>query len=144
MSFVLERDFAVAWRNQPKWIVSRALKARHHGEIQIGSPELARSLTELGLIDEYQLYFRPIVRDQRKPYFAGRRPPLRLTTSERAEDVMKLTYVPAWPRGSPRHDHRCSAWCQCVAPTAAPLIEESLLRLVRNQTIAAGHGSPLD
>ncbi|MEP6884368.1 MAG: dihydrofolate reductase, partial [Gammaproteobacteria bacterium] len=31
-----------------------------------------------------------------KPFFAGPRPPLRLATSERiAEDVMKLTYVPA-------------------------------------------------
>jgi dihydrofolate reductase len=111
-----ERDFAAAWRSQPKWVVSRAsnsvgpnatfiegdleaavraLRAKHSGEIQIGGPELARSLTDLGLIDEYQLYFRPVVLGQGKPYFAGPRPPLRLTTSERIGDMMKLTYVPA-------------------------------------------------
>ena len=111
-----ERDFAAAWRRQPKWVVSRAsksvgpnatliegdlepavraLKAQHSGEIQVGGPELARSLTDLGQIDEYQLYFRPVVLGQGKPYFAGPRPPLRLTTSERIGDMMKLTYVPA-------------------------------------------------
>ena len=112
----VERDFAVAWRTQPKWVMSRtsksvgpnatliegdlevavrALKAQHPGEIQVGGPELAGSLTDLGLIDEYQLYFRPIVLGLGKPYFAGPRPPLRLIASERIEDVMKLTYVPA-------------------------------------------------
>jgi dihydrofolate reductase len=112
----VERDFAAAWRSQPKWVVSRTaqsvgpnatliegdleaavrtLKAQHSGEIRVGGPELALSLTDLGLIDEYQLYFRPVVLGQGKPYFAGPRPPLRLTTSERIEDVMKLTYVPA-------------------------------------------------
>jgi dihydrofolate reductase len=112
----VERDFAAAWRSKPKWVVSRAskpvgpnatliegdldavvraLKAQHSGEIQVGGPELARSVTDLGLIDEYQLYFRPVVLGQGKPYFAGPRPPLRLTTSERIEDMMKLTYVPA-------------------------------------------------
>jgi hypothetical protein len=31
-----------------------------------------------------------------KPYFAGPRPPLRLMTSDRiADDVIRLTYVPA-------------------------------------------------
>ena len=112
----MERDFAAAWRNQPKWIMSRAsrsvgpnatlidgdleaavraLKARPQGEIQVGGPELAQNLTDLGLIDEYQLYFRPVVLGHGKPYFAGPCPPLRLTGSERIEDVMKLTYVPA-------------------------------------------------
>jgi dihydrofolate reductase len=111
-----ERDFAMAWRNQPKWVVSRALKSagpnttliegdleaavralkvRHQGEIQVGGPQLAQSLTDLGLIDEYQLYFRPVVLGAGKPYFAGPCPPLRIKTSERLEDVMKLTYVPA-------------------------------------------------
>jgi dihydrofolate reductase len=73
----------------------RALKAKHSGEIQVGGPELARSLTDLGLLDEYQLYFRPVVLGQGKPYFAGMRAALRLTASERIEDIMKLTYVPA-------------------------------------------------
>jgi dihydrofolate reductase len=77
-----ERDFAAAWRSQPKWVVSRSLKsvgpnatlveddiealmrglkAQLVGEIQVGGPDLARSLTDLGLIDEYRLYFRPVV-----------------------------------------------------------------------------------
>src|SRR6185369_8159446 len=75
------REFAAAWRSQPKWVVSRSLKsvgpnatlveddiemamrslkARLAGEVAVSGPELARSLTELGLIDEYRLYFHPI------------------------------------------------------------------------------------
>jgi dihydrofolate reductase len=112
----MDRDFAAAWRSKPKWVMSRAsksvgpnatliegdlenavhaLKARHSGEIQVGGPGLAQSVTDLGLIDEYQLYFRPVVLGEGKPYFVGPRPPLRLKTSERIEDIMKLTYVPA-------------------------------------------------
>ena len=111
-----DRDFAAAWRSQPKWVVSRApkavgpnasliqgdletavraLKAKYSRDIQVGGPELARSLTDLGLIDEYQLYLRPVVLGQGKPYFAASRPPLRLASSERIADMMKLTYVPA-------------------------------------------------
>ena len=71
-----ERDFAAAWRSQPKWVVSRSLKsvgpnatlvaddveavirglkAQLVGEIAVSGPDLARSLTDLGLIDEYRL-----------------------------------------------------------------------------------------
>jgi len=112
-----ERDFAAAWQLQPKWVVShsltsvgpnaqliaedlataaRRLKAERTGEIQVGGPELARSLTDLHLIDEYRLYFHPVVLGRGKPFFAGPRPSLRLATSDRlSEDVMRLTYVPA-------------------------------------------------
>jgi dihydrofolate reductase len=112
-----QRDFAAAWRRQPKWVVSRSLKsvgpnatlvaddveaairglkARLVGEIQVGGPDLARSLTDLGLIDEYQLYFRPFVLGRGKPFFAGPRPPLRLVASDLiGEDAVRLTYVPA-------------------------------------------------
>jgi dihydrofolate reductase len=112
-----DRDFAAAWRRQPKWVVSRSLKsvgrnatlvaddveavvrglkARLVGEIAVGGPELARSLTELGLIDVYRLYFRPVVLGRGKPFFAGPRPPLRLVASDRiGEDAIRLTYVPA-------------------------------------------------
>ena len=112
-----ERDFAAAWRRQPKWVVSRSLKsvgpnatlvgddigaaigelkARLEGEIAIGGPELARSLTGLGLIDEYRLYFRPVVLGRGKPFFDGPRPPLRLLASDIiGEDAIRLTYVPA-------------------------------------------------
>jgi dihydrofolate reductase len=111
------RDFAAAWRRQPKWVVSRSLKsvgpnatlvgddfeaairglkARHAGEIEVAGPELAQSLTELGLIDEYRLYLHPVVIGHGKPFFAGPRPPLRLVTSDRiAGDVIRLCYVPA-------------------------------------------------
>ena len=112
-----DRDFATAWRSQPKWVVSRSLKsvgpnatlvaddveavicglkAQLAGEIQVGGPELARSLTDFGLIDEYRLYLHPVVLGRGKPFFAGPRPPLRLVTSDLiGEDVMRLTYVPA-------------------------------------------------
>jgi len=112
-----ELDFAAAWRKQPKWVVSsslksvgpnaslvegdfagaiRKLKAERSGEIEVAGPNLARSLTDLGLIDEYRIYLHPVVLGHGKPYFAGPRPPLRLVTSDRiAEDVIRLIYVPA-------------------------------------------------
>ena len=112
-----QREFAAAWRSQPKWVVSRSLKsvgpnatlvsddieavirdlkARLVGEIAVSGPDLARSLTDLGLIDEYRLYFRPFVLGRGTPFFAGPRPPLRLFASDPiGEDAMRLTYVPA-------------------------------------------------
>jgi dihydrofolate reductase len=112
-----EREFAAAWRKQPKWVVSRSLqsvgpnatlvadnfeavirglKDRLVGEIEVAGPELAGSLSDLGLIDEYRIYLHPIVLGRGKPFFAGARPPLRLVASDRiGEDVIRLTYVPA-------------------------------------------------
>ena len=112
-----KRAFAAAWRRQPKWVVSRsltsvgpnatlvgddlegairALKAGRDGEIEIAGPDLAGSLTDLGLIDEYRIYLHPVVLGRGKPYFAGPRPPLRLVAHDRIdEDVIRLTYVPA-------------------------------------------------
>ena len=56
---------------------------------------MARSLTGLGLIDEYRLYFRPVVLGRGKPFFAGPQPPLRLVASDLiGEDAIRLTYVP--------------------------------------------------
>jgi dihydrofolate reductase len=76
--------------------VIRRLKAELAGEIEVGGPDLARSLTEAGLIDEYRLYLRPVVLGRGKPFFAGPRPPLHLLASDLiGEDVIKLTYVPA-------------------------------------------------
>jgi dihydrofolate reductase len=110
-----ERAFAAAWRGQPKWVVSRTLKSvgpnatlvsddlevfarrlKHdvEGEIEVAGPELAGQLS--GLIDEYRLYFRPVVLGSGKPFFAGARPPLRLVSTDTiGEDTIKLTYVPA-------------------------------------------------
>src|SRR6266487_4236942 len=74
----------------------RELKAERDGEIEVAGPDLAHSLTELGLIDEYRIYLHPVVLGHGKPYFAGPRPPLRLMTHDRiGEDVIRLTYVPA-------------------------------------------------
>jgi dihydrofolate reductase len=111
-----ERAFAAAWRKQPKWVVSRSLqsvgpnatllgedlegairelKAAREGEIEVAGPNLARSLTELGLIDEYRIYLHPVVLGHGKPYFAAPRPPLRLVAHDRiGEDVVRLVYVP--------------------------------------------------
>ena len=113
----VDREFAVAWRNQPKWVVShslksagpnatlvaddhekviRRLKAELAGEIHVGGPVLAQSLTDAGLIDEYRLYLRPVVLGGGKPFFAGPRPPLHLVASDLiADDLIRLTYVPA-------------------------------------------------
>ncbi len=112
-----ERDYAAAWRSRPKWVVSRSLKsvgpnatllaedieapirqlkAGLDGEIEVAGPELAKSLTDLGLIDEYRLYLHPVVVGHGKPFFAGPRPPLRLVASDRiGENVIRLTYRPA-------------------------------------------------
>jgi dihydrofolate reductase len=112
-----EREFAEAWRAQPKWVLSRsltsvgpnatlvngdvealirALKAELAGEIDVGGPDLARSLTAHGLIDEYRLYFHPVVLGRGKPFFASSRPPLRLVASDLiGADVIRLAYVPA-------------------------------------------------
>lgn len=112
-----QQAFAAAWRRQPKWVVSRSLtsvgpnatlvgddveatirelKDRLAGEISVSGPELAQSLTELGLIDEYRLYLHPVVLGRGKPFFAGAGPQLRLVSTEAVgEGVIRLTYVPA-------------------------------------------------
>jgi dihydrofolate reductase len=112
-----DHDFAAAWRTQPKWVVSRSLKsvgpnatlvegdiaaairglkAQLVGEMAVAGPELAGSLTNLGLIDEYRLYLRPIVLGRGTPFFAGPRSSLRLVASDLiGESVIRLTYVPA-------------------------------------------------
>lgn len=49
----------------------RGLKARLSGEIEVAGPDLARSLIDLGLIDEYRRYLCPVVVGRGKPFFAG-------------------------------------------------------------------------
>ena len=111
------RAFALAWRAVPKWVVSntltalgpnasflrgdlatavRDLKGRTDGVIEVGGTKLARSLAELGLIDEYQLYVHPVVLGSGTPFFAGFRPKLRLVSHERIGDsYLRLVYAPA-------------------------------------------------
>jgi dihydrofolate reductase len=112
-----DHEFASVWRSKPKWVVShtlksvgpnatlvegdieaaiRGLKAQQVGEISVAGPNLAGSLTNLGLIDEYRLYIHPVVLGRGTPFFSGPRPPLRFVASDRiGDDVIRLTYVPA-------------------------------------------------
>ena len=112
-----EREYAAVWRSRPKWVVSRSLKSvgpnatlagndleaairglktQSSGEIYVAGPDLAGSLTALGLIDEYQIYLHPVVLGRGKPFFSSPRPRLRLVASELiVKDVIRLTYVPA-------------------------------------------------
>ena len=112
-----DREFAAAYRSKPKWVVSHSLKsvgpnatllandfekvirnmkAELAGEIHVGGPALAQSLTEAGLIDEYRLYLRPVVLGSGTPFFAGPRPPLHLVASDLiVDDLLRLTFVPA-------------------------------------------------
>jgi dihydrofolate reductase len=111
-----EQAFAAAWRDQHKWVVSRSLtsvgpnatlvsqdvetvvrdlKARIDGGIDVSGTILAQHLGSLGLIDEYRLYFHPVVLGHGTPFFAGPLPKLRLVASERIGDaVIRLTYLP--------------------------------------------------
>ena len=111
-----ERAFAQAWRAMPKWVVSRslrdvgpnatlidgdveaavrALKDRQSGEIEVGGPVLAHWLGERGLIDEYRLYYHPVVLGQGARFFAGAPPRLRLTETRRiGSQAVRLTCVP--------------------------------------------------
>lgn len=112
-----EREFGQAWRANRKWVASksltsvgpnaslvagdleaevRRLKAEVAGEIEVGGPVLAQSLTGLGLIDEYRIYLHPVVLGRGAPFFAGPAPPLRLVADQRiGETAILLTYVPA-------------------------------------------------
>jgi riboflavin biosynthesis pyrimidine reductase len=66
------------------------------GEIHVGGPVLAQSLTDAGLIDAYRLYLRAVVLGGGQPFFAGPGPPLQLVASDViADDLIRLTYVPA-------------------------------------------------
>jgi riboflavin biosynthesis pyrimidine reductase len=63
--------------------------------MELAGPDLARSVAELGLIDEYRIYLHPVVLGRGTPYFASARPPLHLVDhAPMAEDVVRLVYVP--------------------------------------------------
>jgi dihydrofolate reductase len=111
------REYAAAWRGQPKWVVSgtldsvgpnatlisgdleaavRDLKDRIDGDIEVSGPQLAGGLTDMELIDEYRIYLHPVVVGPGKAFFARPRPPLRLIGHERiGDDVIRLRYAPA-------------------------------------------------
>lgn len=110
-------EFAELWRATPKVVVSstltdvpegvrlvstdavtavRALKADVEGEIEVSGAELAATLGAAGLIDEYLLYYQPVVLGTGRPYFAqGFRPELRVAGTERLpQDVVLVRCVP--------------------------------------------------
>lgn len=110
-----EREFAEAWRAQPKWVVSRSLKSvgpnatllgedfadvirglrdTLDGRIDVGGTKLAASLGKLGLVDEYQMYLHPVVLGGGAPYFVGAREALRLVGTDRIAECLRLTYAP--------------------------------------------------
>jgi hypothetical protein len=107
----LEGAFAAAWRVKPKWVESRSLKSvgpnatpdgddekafarklktKIEGDIDVAWPALAGWLTDLGLIEEYRLYFRPFVHGLGKPYFVGARPHAWLGESCRRASIAHL------------------------------------------------------
>jgi len=109
-----ERAFAAAWRNQPKWVVSRSLKsvgpnarlvendlegairelkAERAGEIEVAGPNLAQSLTELGLIDEYRIYLHPVVLGHGKPFRRSSGSKKWKTTRKTLDEKLRFTRV---------------------------------------------------
>ena len=121
----VEHDYAAVWRAQPKWVASRSLKAvganamlvgddvaafasrlkaEVEGDIDVAGPDLAGSLTDLGLIDEYRLYFRPFVLGRGKPYFAGARLPGKIQIRGRLVRPARRRFRQAGSGGQqPRH-----------------------------------------
>ena len=113
-----QAEFATAWRETPKVVVSttlsevgnnaslvsddvdaelRRLVEGTDGEIDVGGPTLAATVTRLGLVDEYRLYTRPAVLGGGKPFFAaGTSIDLRLLDVETLPDeTVLLRYEPS-------------------------------------------------
>jgi dihydrofolate reductase len=111
----VEVDFSRAWRAVPKVVVSTTLtevgpnarllrgdiesavgvlKAETQGEIDVSGAGLAGSLSRLGLIDEYRLFFHPVVLGAGTAFFDPGTP-LRLKPLGREnlpQDVVLLRY----------------------------------------------------
>lgn len=113
-----EQEYARAWQKTPKVVVSttlakvgpnarliktdveqsvRRLKAETSGEIEVNGAALAASLARWNLIDEYRLYFWPVVLGAGKPFFeAGSSLQLEPLGSETLpQGVVLLRYRPA-------------------------------------------------
>ena len=116
-----EREFARIWKSKPKVVFSRTLDhvewnsrlVRDHiaeevnqlknqpGKyMDVGGPGLAASFMQLGLIDEYWLYFNPVALGGGKTFFPqnGIQIPLRLVdTHVFSGGVVLLKYEPVHP-----------------------------------------------
>jgi dihydrofolate reductase len=113
----VETVFATIWRETPKVVVSttlgevgpnatlvrddvdaslRSLVEETEGQIDVGGPTLAATLSRLGLIDEYCVYARPAVLGGGKPLFAEALPGgLRLLdVASLPDDTVLLRYAP--------------------------------------------------
>ena len=112
----VSKEFATVWRDTPKVVVSTTLSevgpnatlisqdveaqlrrvvAETDGEIDVGGPTLAATLSRLGLIDEYRIYQRPLVLGRGKPFFAAETPALSLLDVEMLpDDTVLLRYQP--------------------------------------------------
>ena len=113
---VEQRDFAAAWRSQPKWVVSAPSKSaapRHTcrgwhrggdtrskaelvGGTLTGGPDPARSCNRPGLIDEYRLYFRPVAlvaASDFSPAPAAAPPPASLIIGEGHDQVDIVSFL---------------------------------------------------
>jgi dihydrofolate reductase len=109
------RDFAAIWQALPKVVVSttlervegntrlirgdvadevRALKEQTDADIGVGGAGLAASLTEAGLIDEYQVFVNPVAVGGGTPFFpAGQRVDLQLLDARTlSSQVVYLRY----------------------------------------------------
>ena len=74
----------------------RRLKSDLEGDVEVAGTRLAKSLGDLGLIDQYGIYLHPVVVGKGTPFFAGPRPRLRLLGRAQMDaDVVPLTSVPA-------------------------------------------------
>jgi len=98
-----EAEFARIWRDKPKIVVSKTLddvewnstlirdnvaeevtklKQQPGGDLALGGANLASSLMELGLIDEYRLLVHPIVLGSGAPFFPPLDSPIDLSLVE--------------------------------------------------------------
>lgn len=81
--------------------VVATLKAEPGGDIMAhGGTQLARSLIQLGLVDEYQLWVLPAAAGEGAPLFTGLAHPLALrlvSSTAFPSGILELVYVPATP-----------------------------------------------
>jgi dihydrofolate reductase len=112
----IEREFAALWTEKPKVVFSRTLtevhwnstlvgenaaeevrrlKAGGDGVMEVGGASLAASLMPHGLIDEYQLFLRPVVLGGGTPMFPSlaERLKLRLAETRHFDTVVMLRYL---------------------------------------------------